>query len=279
MLDYTRAIISKTAKDVETAFTVFHFGTQILYIAYLAYLIFTPNKIWYLHLALLLISAAFLAYDIIATKNITALKREKLSIFKKKTHKARISQAKQQKAKIQKMKFYLSHSIKLFVLASAFYPIIVMPDTVHPLSIMCTTVMVLLWILLVVFEVLKIMLEGRLELFTEALQADVEFVTKPVSAVKDTFKKIMGKEVEEKPAPTQDRLYLDKLVASARDEKSAKKAEAKATRSEKLSSWLDTHLTKLTSKRTAKDETTEATETQELVVATETDVTEVTEEV
>lgn len=279
MLDYTRAIINKTVKDVETAFTVFHFGTQILYIAYLAYLIFTKNKIWYLHLALLLISAAFLAYDIIATKNITELKKEKISIFKKRKHKARISQAKQQKARIQKIKFYLSHSIKLFVLASAFYPIIVMPDTVHPLSIMCTTVMVLLWILLVVFEVLKIMLEGRVDLFTEALQADVEFVTKPLSLVKDTFKKIMRKEVEEKPEPTQDRLYLDKLVASARDEKSAKKAEAKATKSEKLSSWLDGHLSKLTAKRAANEQPAEVPETQELAVATETAVTEVTEEV
>ena len=138
------------------------------------------------------------------------------------------------------------------MLASAFYPIIVAPETVHPLSIMCTTVMVLLWVLRVVLEVIKIVLTGRTELFMEALSADVEFVTKPVNAVKDTFKKLMGKEVEEKSEPSKDRHYLDGLVKNAKDEKSAKKAEEKAAKGEKLSAWLDTHLSKLTAKRSAR---------------------------
>ena len=62
MFDYTRTLFNKTVKDVTTAFTIFHFGTQIIYIAYLFYLLFTPNNIWYLHLSLLVVSIAFFIF-------------------------------------------------------------------------------------------------------------------------------------------------------------------------------------------------------------------------
>ncbi len=257
MLDYTRAIFDKTKKDLEISLTVFQFGTQIIYIAYLIYLLFIPNKIWYLHLSLLLISAAFLVFDIITANGIRAIRGEKISIFGKRRHNEKLSRAKKRRSNIRRIKFYTSHVIKLFVLASTFYPIIVAPDTVHPLSVMCTTVMVLLWIIQIIFEVLRTVLEGRGELFMEALRADVEFVTKPVSAVKNTFKKIIGQEVEDTPSPTKERVYLDGLVERNREAKSAEKASAKAERSEKISSWLDDHISKLSFKRKAKDETDE----------------------
>ena len=249
MFDYTRAIYEKTKKDLESALTVFQFGTQILYISYLTYLILTPNSIWYLHASLLAISVAFLVFDLITTNGIKAIREQRIHIFGKRMRNKRLAHAKKQRKGVKKIKFYTSHVIKLFVLSSTFYPIIVAPSTVHPLSIMCTTVMVLLWILQIVLEVLKLVLEGRGELFMEALNADIEFVTKPVNTVKNTFKKIIGQETEESPAPTKDRIYLDKLVKAAKDEKTAKKAEAKAARNEKLSAWLDTKLSKFTSKQ------------------------------
>ena len=92
----------------------------------------------------------------------------------------------------------------------------------------------------------------------EALHADVEFVTKPVNAVKDTFSKILGKEVDEKPEPTKARLYLDDLVQTAKEEKSEKKAEAKAAKTEKFSSWLDKHFSKSNSKSKENDDAIEA---------------------
>ena len=251
MLDYTRALLNKTVKDVSSAVTVFHFGMQTVYIAYLIYLLLTPNKIWYLHLPLLAISIAFFIYDVISSKAIIAIKNERPNRSGKKLHKQRLFNAKRSKAQVTKIKFYSSHVIKLFVLASAFYPIIVAPDTVHPLSVMCTTVMVLLWILLVILEVAKIMLEARKDMFMEALQADFETVTKPITNLKDTINKVMHKEVEEKPEPSKNRVRLDELVQVYREEKAERKAEAKAKRNEKLSAWLDRHITKLSSKKSS----------------------------
>lgn len=244
MLDYTRAIFEKTRKDLNTALTLFQFGTQILYIAYLIYLVVKPNSIWYLHLILLIISAAFLVFDIVTAKNIRAIKSEKISFFKKRMRNERLSRAKQNRKNVARIKFYSSHVIKIFVLASAFYPIIVSPASVHPLSIMCTTAMVLLWIIQIVFEVLKLILEGRGELFMEALRADVEFVSKPVSVVKNTFNKIIGREVETEEAPTKDRVYLDKLVEKNKNERASEKASARAEKKERLSDWFDKHFPK-----------------------------------
>ena len=245
MFDYTKTIFNKTMKDFDLALTLYRFGTQIIYIAYLIYILFVPNNIWYLHLALLIISTAFFVFDIVTTKEIKALKREKISFFGKRKHNEKLARAKKRRSDVTRVKFYASHVIKLFVLASTFYPIIVAPNTVHPLSIMGTTVMVLLWIMQVILEVLRIVLEGRGEMFMEAFNADIEFVTKPVNSVKNTFKKIIGHDVEEEEAPTKQRIYLDKLVESARAEKNNEKAAAKAEKSEKISSWLDNQISKI----------------------------------
>ena len=255
MFDYTKAIFNKTRKELETAFTVFQFGTQIIYIAYLIFLLFSKqNNIWYLHLSLLLICIPYLVFDLITTKNIKELKKAKVSLLRKKEHKKRLSAAKEKRRPIVRIKFYASHCIKLFVLASAFYPIIVSPSTVHPLSVMCTTVMVLLWILQIVLEVIKFILNERYELFIEAIEADVSFITKPVNTVKNAFKKITGQDIEQDDdTPSRERIYLDKIVAAERNAKSAKKAAAKAERNEKISSWLDSHISKLSFKRKKKE--------------------------
>ena len=255
MFDYTKAIYRKTKKDLDLALSIFQFGTQVLYIAYLIYLVFSANNsIWYLHLCLLIICIPFLIFDLITTKNIKEIKNEKISIFGKKRHKEKLSKARNKRKNVVRLKFYTSHTIKIFVLASSFYPIITSPSSVHPLSIMCTTVMVLLWILQIVFEVLKLVLEGRGELFMEALQADVEFVTKPANAVKNAFKKLTGQEVEADEGPSSDRIYLDKIVAAERDAKSKEKAAKKSERYERLSNWLDGHLPKFRSKQKVQDE-------------------------
>ena len=68
MLDYTRSVIDKTKKDFDTAVSTFQFGTQIAYIFYLIYVLFTRSSIWYLYLALLLVSAVFFIFDISSRK-------------------------------------------------------------------------------------------------------------------------------------------------------------------------------------------------------------------
>lgn len=231
MLDYTRAIFNKTKKDLDAVLTVFQFGTQILYIIYLICILFTRSPIWYLYLTLLVISVAFLVFDTVTRSGIKSLKELGIPLFRTNEHKKRLQRTKKKRSNIRRIKFYSSHTLKLMVLASSLYPIIVSPYDVHPIHIICTTVMLLVWIMQIVLEILRLLFEGRLELFYEAMHADVEFITKPVNSVKNAFKKFAGKEVEEPLAPTKERLFLDELVAQRKEEKKEEKAakkEAKA---------------------------------------------------
>ena len=256
MLDYTKAIFSKTKKDFDTALTFFQLGTQILYIAYLVCMLFTQSPIWYLYLSLLVVSIAFFIFDITTRKGIKSLKELGIPFLRRNENKEKLQRAKKKRSNIRRIKFYSSHALKLLVLATSLYPIITSPYEVHPVQIICTTVMVLLWIMQIVLEVLRLIFEGRLELFYEAMHADMEFITKPVNSVKNVFKRMVGKEVDEPTAPTKERIYLDGLVEERKAEKAAAKAAARAeaktedvteaaepkSKKEKISEWLDSHI-------------------------------------
>ena len=255
MLDYTKAIFSKTKKDFDTALTFFQLGTQILYIAYLVCILFTQSPIWYLYLSLLIVSIAFFVFDVITRKGIKSLKELGIPFLRNNENKKRLHSAKKKRNNIRRIKFFSSHTLKLLVLATSLYPSLTSPYEVHPVHVICTTVMVLLWLMQIVLEVMRIIFEGRLELFYEAMHADMEFITKPVNSVKNVFKRMVGKEVEEPEAPTKERVYLDGLVEERRAEKAAEKAAAKAakadngteaaepkTKKEKISEWLDSRI-------------------------------------
>ena len=280
MLDYTRAIFHKTKKDLDTALTFFQFGTQILYITYLICILFTKSSIWYLYLSLLIISVAFLAFDIATRYGIKSLKDVGISLLGNKERKEKLYRVKQNRRNIRKIKFYTSHILKLSVLASSLYPIIASPYSVHPIHIILATVMAFLWIMQIVFEILRLILEDRFDLFIEAMHADIERITKPVNTVKNAFKKLVGKEVEEPAEPTKERIYLDSLVEQRKAEKEAAKAEKAAEKAKNeeyeadedtekrssVSEWLSARISALKKK--------EKTESQDVIFTDATDDTE-----
>ena len=280
MLDYTRAIFHKTKKDLDTALTFFQFGTQILYITYLICILFTKSSIWYLYLSLLIVSVAFLAFDIATRYGIKSLKDVGISLLGNKERKEKLYRVKQNRRNIRKIKFYTSHMLKLSVLASSLYPIIASPYSVHPIHIILATVMAFLWIMQIVFEILRLILEDRFDLFIEAMHADIERITKPVNTVKNAFKKLVGKEVEEPAEPTKERIYLDSLVEQRKAEKEAAKAENAAEKAKNeeyeadedtekrssVSEWLSARISALKKK--------EKTESQDVIFTDATDDTE-----
>ena len=143
---------------------------------------------------------------------------------------------------IRRIKFCITHSLKLLVIAASVYTIIADPYSVHPISIIFTTVMVLMWMIQILLEAVRLILNSRLDLFAEALRADFEFVTKPVDSVKNTFRKFMGKDVKDEREPTNERTYLDSVVEKFRAKKAEEKNEKKADHGERLSDWLDSYV-------------------------------------
>ena len=262
MFDYTKTIFKKTVDDLDFALAVFRFVTQTVYISYLVYLLLSHSAIWYLHLTLLIISAAFFVFDIITSHGLKNIRQIEGTPLSNREKRSKIYEANRKRSLIRRVKFCIAHVLKIFVLAISLYPIVASPDTVHPLSIICTTVMVLMWIMQIVFEILRMIFENRGQLFVEAISADIEVFKKPVDAVKNTFRRFMGREVEESPEPTRARKYLDELVAAER----ADKSESKDGKKKKLSEWLESRFSKAGHESADADE--EMTEESEVLEAT-----------
>lgn len=240
MFDYTRSILSKTKRDIDILVTAFTFSTQVLYIAYLLYMLISGSNIWHLHLSLLIISCAFLVFDVCTAKAVSVISKGRL--FPKNEHRRSLSDIKKRRRIIRRIKFCITHSLKLLVIAASVYTIIADPYSVHPISIIFTTVMVLMWMIQILLEAVRLILNSRLDLFSEALRADFEFVTKPVDSVKNTFRKFMGKDVKDEREPTKERTYLDSVVEKFRAKKAEEKNEKKADHGERLSDWLDSYV-------------------------------------
>ena len=230
MFKHTGKLTVRTFKDIRKIFTLINFIksfrvsciTQVVYILYLVYMLITPNLIWYIHFALLLISISFFIYDIISYNRVKRLEKNKPSfwrIIKRYKHNKIISDAKKSKKKIERINFYISHILKFIILATSFCQILISPNPVHPISVILTTLLFVFWLIQILIHII----ENRLEMFKEALSSDMEFITKPINTVKNTFNRIIGKEGEEKDEATEER-------------------------SESITDWLDARISKFRSK-------------------------------
>ena len=240
MFDYTKAIFYKTLADLKLFAKIWTISTLGVYIAYLIYAIATGSGSLVANIILLTLTSIYFAfYLMMIIKGSELLKARKKIV--KKTYK------------------YSKYVINAVTLSTALYSIWINPYNVHPFKLLVTVFMVIMLVVQLALEVSVIIVEKRFNMFIEAFHADIEVVTKPVNTVKNVFKKIVGQEVEPEKERSKDRVYLDKLVEQGRDAESAKKAASKAERNEKISSWLDNHISKLPFKR-KKEEVTEIKE-------------------
>ncbi len=248
MFDYTKAVFNKTMSELKLFERIWTISTLGVYIAYLIYAISAGSGFLVANIVLLVLSALYFAFYLVMIIKGLELLKAKRRLAKKS----------------YKYSKYVINSITLF---SALYSIWLSPYDVHPFKLLITVFMAIMLVVQLALEVSVTIVEKRFNMFIEAFYADIEFVTKPVNTVKNVFKKITGQEVESEKERSKDRVYLDELVEQNRDAKSAKKAAAKAERSEKISSWLDSQISKISIKRKSKeDQETHATKVHALVL-------------
>lgn len=236
MFDYTKAIFNKTLSDLKLFAKIWTVSTLGVYVAYLAYAIAASSGFLAANIVLLILTVAYFIFYLLAV-----IKGTELLLTRKRI--------------VKKAYKYTKYVINSVTLITALYSIGVSPYSVHPFKLLITVFMTIMLVVQLALEISVVIIEKRFNMFIEAFNADIEFVTKPVSTVKNVFKKITGQEVEPEKERSKDRLYLDELVEQGRDAKASKKAAAKAERNEKLSSWLDRHLSKLHGKRKKVEQT------------------------
>lgn len=221
MLDYTKAAIKKTVDDFKRLDYLRNIITQILYVAYLVYALFSGAGVWIANVILFGISVAYLAFFLFITLG-------KANQLKKKTKKI-----------VTRVFTRCKQLIKLFTLGVMIYGIYATTKRVTPVSVIFSALMIVGWVLQIIFEVLFKFFLNKAQFVLEGMEADYEAITKPVKTVGNFFKKLSGKEVEPEKEKTRSRIWLDNKVAENRAEREEQKrenkqAKKKAKKDEKL---------------------------------------------
>lgn len=204
MLDYTKAAFKQTMDDFKRIDYVRNIVTQILYIVYLVYAIFSGTGFFIANLILFILAAGYFGFFLYMSMN---------------------NGKKQIKNAVKTIFTRCKQIIKLFTLGVTIYGLCLTANNVTPFSLILTSLMLVGWVLQVLFEVVFKFFINRAHFILEGMEADYQNITKPVRTVGNFFKKMAGKEVEEEKAPTKNRLLLDKKVAEAKAEREQKKRE------------------------------------------------------
>ena len=206
MFDYTKAALTQITKDFKKLCYILNVVTQTLYIAYLVFALATQKGVFAANVTLLSIASAYFVFFLIMTnRDANKLKKRVKTVFKRS-----------------------KQVINFFTLGVIFYGIYVTAGNVTPMSVLFAAFMVVSWVLQIIFELILYVILNRLQLFKEALDADVENLKKPVTTVGNFFKRMAGKEIEEKE-PTKNRAFLDQKVS----ESNGKRTGAKNAKSRK----------------------------------------------
>lgn len=226
MLDYTLFAVKKIYGDFKKIGYAFSLITQILYIAYLTYSIIAQAGRWWIKAIFLAISASYFVFYLIV-------------------HHAKKARLEKIGKKIVKRSKLL---VKLFELGITFYSITVTLERATPASVILLALMICFWLLQLIFDIIISILDNRIQLFAESLQADMEELKRPIEGVSNFMKKLAGKPIEPKKEKSKKRLWLDQKISEARkekresrlakkqaeaEEKQAKKAEEKALKKER----------------------------------------------
>lgn len=209
MFDYTKAALDKIIADFKKFIFIFSVVTQACTIAYLFYSVLAGNGPLWANIPLLILSAAYLTFFIVLSRKQTDKATRKL------------------KAKVKRIFTRSKLFIRFFTVAVLVYGVFTTAGNFQPLSVILLAFTLVGWVLQVLFELVTSIVESRVGLFMEALKADWEEATAPVRKAGNFFKRLAGKEVEEKPEPTKTRAMLDRQVEERREQRREEKREKK----------------------------------------------------
>lgn len=218
MFDYTSMLVQETINDVKRIGNIAKYSTQGFYIAYLIYALIAGAGFWFINAPLLALAVGYLIYDLHSTNHPN----------------------KSQNKKVRRLLKRVKQAIKLFPLAVSLYNLCLTLENPNVFALLATAFTLISWLLAFVFDLLTVIIEKRYNLFKEAIQADVDEITKPFKSVGNFFKKAVGQEVSA-PTRSKDRVMLDEQVVEYRKTKAEKKEqkqqEQRQARQAKAQEW------------------------------------------
>lgn len=211
MLDYTIVAVKKTVNDFKKILFFSTVVMQLFYIAYLVYATSTGRGFFPVNVALLFLSVAYFGFFLYVSQNEVKKGVKKLG---------------------KKAYTYTKLLVNLLSLGIMIYGLCGTAGNLTAVSLLFAVFMVVLWLIQALFQVLVYLIESRARLIIDGLKIDFENVAKPVTATANFFKKLTGKEIEEKE-PIKNREFLDELVGERKTSIQNEKLEKKFLQKQK----------------------------------------------
>ena len=209
MLDYSLTAFNKIKTDFLRIKRFFDVVIPLFTIAFLTYSVITTaiakDFMLWVNVASLALAVGYYIFHLIVTfrKTDKELKKVVKTIYK-----------------------ICVRAIKCFTLAVAIYGLWLSIDNLNPLTLILTMLSLVGWLLQVFLDIVLYVINRYAQFLKEAILADVEEIKKPVTTVTNFFKKMTGKEIEEKEV-SKTRAKLDAMVVERKEEIKNLKAEAK----------------------------------------------------
>ena len=210
MLDYTRMMLKNTQRDLSTFGYILGLISQLFALAYIIVAITLNIGNTVANAIVLAVSATY--FGIYLVLHDTKDKRLR-----------RIKNTGKHSAAAVKL---LSGALTLGV---SIYGICISAYTLSVPTLLLSVANAAFWVLRVIVELVSYYVDTRIELFTAALGADFEFVSKPIGIAKNAIKTVMGQSVEAPEPRDKYRIALDRQMEK---EKQEKKRTREASRAE-----------------------------------------------
>ena len=205
MFDYTKTALHKILNDFLRIKKICDVITPLFSIAFLTYAVIAQTGILIANCILLAVAVAYYVFHLIVTFRKTD---KELVDGVKLTYKI------------------CMRAIKFFTIAVAVYGLWFAVNDTDPTAMILNVLSLVGWLLGVVMDIISFIIGKYADLIKEAVEADVENITKPITATGNFFKKITGQAVEDKEI-SKTRERLDEMVAARKEELKTLKAEAK----------------------------------------------------
>ena len=141
--------------------------------------------------------------------------------------------------KMRRFRNYSKHTASAVKLVSSaltlgvsIYGIIIAAYTLSVPTLLLAVANAAFWVLRVIVELVSYYVDTRIELFTSALTADFEFVSKPIGIAKNAIRTVMRREIEV-PPPDKYRAVLDRQMEREKEEKRRARENMRASRGKK----------------------------------------------
>ena len=209
MLDYSLTAFQKIKNDFLRVKRFFDVVIPLFPIAFLTYSVITTasamNVMFWVNTISLTLAVAYYIFHLFVTfrKADKELKKTVKTIYK-----------------------ICVRAIKFFTLAVSIYGLWISIDNVNPLSMILTLLSLIGFLLQIVLDIILHIINSYANFLKEAILADIDEIKKPVTTVSNFFKKMTGKEIEEKEV-SKTREKLNEMVSERKEEIKNLKAEAK----------------------------------------------------